>query len=129
VGSEFSLTYSELPTTLFALVCFDLAFSSPFWQRCFEPLLHGKADLAELCPIIVFNRVERIEHSGIDSKLYFLREPKSVLEIAGVHDAGFAQRLKPLDNEVKRTIQQEHQAINVLPLAAGKLWSSQVCLL
>jgi hypothetical protein len=28
---------------------------------------------------------------------------------------------KPMDNEMKRAIKQEHEAINVLPLPAGKL--------
>jgi hypothetical protein len=81
---------------------------APLWQWCPEPLLHRNANLAELCPIVVFNRVKGVKHSGIDSKLYLLRESKHVPEITGVHDAGFAQLLKPLDNEVERTVHQEH---------------------
>ena len=34
---------------------FDLVFSSPLWQRCFESLLKCNADFAELRPIVVFN--------------------------------------------------------------------------
>jgi hypothetical protein len=59
-----------------------------------EPFLHRGADFAEMRPIVLLNRFQRVEHFGIDFKLDFLSQPAHLRQVAGFDNADFVQFLK-----------------------------------
>lgn len=76
--------------------------------------------------IIVFSRVEGIEHGGVDFELNFLGESAHVLQVLQ-GEQGF-QFVEAKNDQVEPAIQPEHGTVNVRPFRAGKIQSSQVCL-
>jgi len=77
--------------------------------------------------VVVFNRVKRIEHGGVDFQLNSLGESTHVFQV--LRGEQVLDLVEPENDEVKPAIEQEHGAVNVRTFRTVKIWRSQVCLL
>ncbi|HKV92346.1 MAG TPA: hypothetical protein VJW20_07340 [Candidatus Angelobacter sp.] len=89
---------------------------TPFWQRRSQSFFQSGPYPAELCVIVLLDGFQCVENSGVDLQLRFLRQSNHVFQVLLGHQMFYF--IQPQNNEMKRAVNQEHLAVDVLPFTA-----------